>query len=363
MLLEGTIVWSSFAALGSIIIFAGPRLSRYGDAIAEKTGLERSWIGVILLALVTSLPEVATSATAALIDLPDVVFGNVFGSNLFNVLVIAILDFMTNKPTLLERASRKNILISSFGVKMMTMALLPLVLYNIPALGIKPVTLFGVFDISSVILMAMYVIGMRAIFLQENAGEEEVSEKDEPEEKIYEHMSAGKIYFLFVLFALLIIAAGIGMSLLADIISTYEIPIDGGIPIGQSLVGIILLAVVTSLPELMVSIGAVKLGQVDMAVGNVLGSNMFNMLIIGVSDLFYHSGSILSRPTVQGKAAMSGLGSHLLIALAGIIMLNIVNAKLSFLHKSGKRISNTSWALLGIFIFSYIVLFFINFQS
>lgn len=106
-MMEGAIVWSSFAALGSVIVFAGPKLSKYGDAIAEKTGLERSWIGVILLALVTSLPEVATSATAALIDLPDVVFGNVFGSNLFNILIIAILDLSTPKPCLLERASRK----------------------------------------------------------------------------------------------------------------------------------------------------------------------------------------------------------------------------------------------------------------
>jgi cation:H+ antiporter len=362
-MLEGTIVWSSFAALGSIIVFAGPKLSQYGDAIAEKTGLERSWIGVILLALVTSLPEVATSATAALIDLPDVVFGNVFGSNLFNVLVIAILDIMTKKPNLLEQASRKNILISSFGGKMMALALLPLVLYNIPALGIKPITLFGIFDLSSLMLMALYAVGMRAIFMQEHAGKEEIHESKEATAKLYDHMSAAKTYFLFCFFAAIIIAAGIGMSLLADIISTYEIPIDGGIPIGQSLVGIILLAVVTSLPELMVSIGAVKLGQVDMAVGNVLGSNMFNMLIIGVSDFFYHSGSILSRPTVEGKAAMTGLGSHLLIAIAGIIMLNIVNAKLSFLKKSGKRVSLSSWALVAIFVLSYVVLFFINFQS
>lgn len=244
---------------------------------------------------------------------------------------------------------------------MMALAILPLVLYNIPALGIKPLTILGAIDISSLLLILMYTIGMRAIFKQEHATEKE--EEGPAEAKLYEHLSVKKTYFLFIFFALIIIGAGIGMSLLADIIATYEIPIDGGIPIGQSLVGIILLAVVTSLPELMVSIGAVKLGQIDMAVGNVLGSNMFNMLIIGVADFFYPAGSILSRPTVQGSAAMTGLGSHLLIALAGIIMLNVVNAKLSFLSKSGKRVSLTSPALILIFVLSYVILFLINFQS
>jgi cation:H+ antiporter len=365
-MLDSTLVWFSFFALGSVIIVVGPRLSKYGDIIAAKTGMERSWVGVILLALVTSLPEVATSATAALIDLPDVVFGNVYGSNLFNLVIIAVLDILVaGPPPILERASRKNILISGFGIKMMAVSLLPLVLYNIPGLNFEPVKLFGVVDISSLILITVYVFGMRMIFQQENFESSEAIHTPVTEEsKIdYDAISKTKAYATFIVLAIIIVAAGIGMSNLAETISTYEIPIGEGIPIGQSLVGIILLAVVTSLPELMVSIGAVRIGQIDMAIGNVLGSNMFNMLIIGVSDLFYTSGSILNRPTVTGPASIIGLSSHLLVALSGIIMLGLVTARLSFLPKSKKRICVTSWLLIIIFLLTYALLFKINFSQ
>jgi cation:H+ antiporter len=355
-MLDGLLVWSGFAVGGGLIIFAGPKLSRYGDGIAEKTGLERSWIGVILLALVTSLPEVATSITAALIDQPDLVFGNVFGSNLFNIFIIALLDLMYSPPPVLERANRSNLVISGFGIKMMAVALIPYALYNIPGLGIKPLLLFGTVDISTLIIIALYVYGMRIIFLQQSEEEAETGEVKE----LYAHQSQKQIIFLFTFWAVLIIGAGIGMSLLADIIATYEIPIGEGIPIGESLVGIILLAIVTSLPELTVSIGALRLGAVDMAVGNVLGSNMFNMLIIGVADFFYSPGSILTRPNVTDHARVTGLASTLLVGLAGIIMLGIVTSKISFNLKRARRVPLSSIGLILIFVITYALLFYIN---
>lgn len=357
-MLEGTIVWSAFAFFGLVIIITGPRLSRYGDAIAEKTGLESSWIGIILLALVTSLPEVATSSTAAILKLPDVVFGNVFGSNLFNVLIIGILDIASPRPALLERARRNNLLISSFGIKMMAVALLPLVLYNLPGLNIVPVTLFGMVDLSSIIIILFYIIGMRMIFQQESVNDDK---KPSNQELKYASISSRKTFISFSFLAVIIVGSGIFMSILADKISNYEIPVDGGIPIGQSLVGIILLAVVTSLPELMVSYGAVKIGAVDMAVGNVLGSNMFNMLIIGIADFFYSTGSILSRPTVEGAARVTGLSSNLLVGLCGIVMLAVISSKLSFRFKRGNRISFSTPVLFAIFLVCYVILFYLNF--
>jgi cation:H+ antiporter len=322
--------------------------------------MERSWIGVILLALVTSLPEVATSATAALIDLPDIVFGNVFGSNLFNVLIIAILDIISPHPPLLDKASRNNLLPSSFGIKMMALALLPLVLYNIPGLNLSPIKLFDVIDISSLLMILVYILGMRSIFVQEN--EFGTEEPKQVFQKMYGGISRRRVNLMFTFYAVIIIGAGIGMSVLADRISEYEIPLGDGYLIGQSLVGVILLALVTSLPELMVSYGAVRLGAIDMAVGNILGSNMFNMLIIGISDFFYSAGSILNRPTVADSARITGIGSHLLVGLAGIIMLSIVASKLAYRRKSNNRVSRSSYALFALFILTYLLLFYINFS-
>ena len=76
-------VWINFAIALAIIIFAGTRLARYGDAIAEKTGLGRLWIGLILLAAITSVPELATGiSSVALVGDPDLAVGALFGSNI-----------------------------------------------------------------------------------------------------------------------------------------------------------------------------------------------------------------------------------------------------------------------------------------
>lgn len=77
----------------ALILFSGARLSKHGDLIAEKTGLGRTWIGIVLIATVTSLPEMATGVTAsAFHQLPNIAVGDVFGSCMFNILILAILD-------------------------------------------------------------------------------------------------------------------------------------------------------------------------------------------------------------------------------------------------------------------------------
>lgn len=358
-MMEGYIVWSLFALCGAVIVYTGPKLSRYGDVIAEKTGLGRTWIGVLLLALVTSLPEVATSASAAFLELPDIVFGNVFGSNMFNLLIIAILDFLTPRAPLLKGINRNHLMTSGYGMLMMALALLPLLLYNIPGLGLEPLILFGFADITSLLLILVYIVGMFRLFSQEQQDETENTSPDEPLQ--YGDITQAKATGMFFVYGLIIISAGIGMSILADRIATYTVPFLDNAMIGQSLVGVILLAVVTSLPELMVCIGALRIGAVDMAIGNVLGSNMFNMLIIGFSDLFYSQGSILGRGTIAEELKMTGLGSHVVTALAGMIMLGIVSSEIARRNHRKGSFGFSSVLLVIIFIAAYALLFMINF--
>ena len=89
------LLWVEFIACTVAIVFAGARLSRYGDIIAEKTGLGRTWIGVVLLATVTSLPELVTGiSSVTYAGFPDIAVGDVLGSCVFNLLILAILDAM-----------------------------------------------------------------------------------------------------------------------------------------------------------------------------------------------------------------------------------------------------------------------------
>ena len=96
-------VWFEFAICVALITVAGSTLSRYGDAIADKTGLGRTWVGVILLATVTSLPELVTSAVAAAKKEGDISIGNILGSNIFNFLIVGGLTALIKPFTISER--------------------------------------------------------------------------------------------------------------------------------------------------------------------------------------------------------------------------------------------------------------------
>ncbi|KAF0154360.1 MAG: inner membrane protein, partial [Ignavibacteria bacterium] len=88
-------VWLKFAVCTIIIFFSGKRVAKYGDVIAEKTGLGGLWIGVILVAIATSLPEIFTGVGSTLfVNAPDLTIGNLFGANTYNLLNIAALDFL-----------------------------------------------------------------------------------------------------------------------------------------------------------------------------------------------------------------------------------------------------------------------------
>ncbi|MDO8715674.1 MAG: hypothetical protein Q7J73_02535 [Dehalococcoidales bacterium] len=96
-------IWLQFAVCLAIIVVSGSKLAKYGDVIAEKTGLGRVWIGVVLLAAVTSLPELATGITSAtVLAEPDLTMGDLFGSNLINLVIIAILDLVHRRGPVLH---------------------------------------------------------------------------------------------------------------------------------------------------------------------------------------------------------------------------------------------------------------------
>ena len=90
------LLWSQFALVTLVIVFAGYHLSTYGDVIAEKTGMGRTWVGIILMASVTSLPELITGASSVVVfDLPSIAIGNILGACMFNMLVIGLLDALS----------------------------------------------------------------------------------------------------------------------------------------------------------------------------------------------------------------------------------------------------------------------------
>jgi cation:H+ antiporter len=124
---DRSMIWIQFLATALVIVLAGVRLARYGDVLGEKSGLGRSWIGVVLLAATTSLPELFTGFGAtALAALPDIAAGDVLGSCMFNLLILSFMDAIQPEP-LSARAHQGHALSVGFGLVLIGVAGLGLV--------------------------------------------------------------------------------------------------------------------------------------------------------------------------------------------------------------------------------------------
>ena len=109
-----------FLILALVILIAGSRLSFYGDVIADRSGFGRTWVGVILMASVTSVPELATGiSSVTVVGSPDIALGDVLGSCMFNLVILALVDVARRGPPLATRVHHGHIIAAAFGVFML----------------------------------------------------------------------------------------------------------------------------------------------------------------------------------------------------------------------------------------------------
>src|SRR4030066_753423 len=139
------ILWVGLILCTSVIVYSGTKLSKYGDILAEKTGLGRAWTGMVLMASVTSLPELVTGiSSVTFAGVPDIAVGDVLGSCVFNMLIIAILDAVYRIMPISAKAHQGNILSAGFGIILLSMVAASLFLGKyISSMGwIGPYSLF-----------------------------------------------------------------------------------------------------------------------------------------------------------------------------------------------------------------------------
>jgi cation:H+ antiporter len=293
-------IWLQFAATALVIVLAGVRLARYGDVLGEKSGLGRSWIGVVLLATTTSLPELFTGFGAtALAALPDIATGDVLGSCMFNLLILSMMDAIQPEP-LSTRAHQGHAVSIGFGVFLIGIAGLGLVVD-------ARVLTIGWVGIYTPVLIGLYFVAIRVVFAHEQ--HRRARETREVAEGLrYEAITLRSAVIGYTVAAVIVIAAALWLPRLAG-----ELARQTGL--GDAFVGNLFVAVTTSLPEIVVSIAAVRLGAVDLGIGNVLGSNLFNLLILGLDDIFYRGGPLLTG------AAPSHIVSVIAVAMMNALFL------------------------------------------
>lgn len=264
-----------------LVIIVGSQLSQGADVLAEKTGLGRTWVGAILLAGATSLPELATGISAVVVfNAPDLAVGGVLGSCLFNLLILVMIDIFTGPQPLLQQVQISHGLAAGLSCVMLGVAAAGMLLV---AAG-NSLTL-GWVGIPSILLLLIYGVSARLIARFEVRRRAEILEQ-EAETFQYNHIKPSKAYLTFALLAIAIVLLGVWLASLGDQVAM----ITG---LGQSFVGALLLAAATSLPEVVASLAAIRLNALDLAVSNVFGSNLANLAILGIYDLVYLRGNLL----------------------------------------------------------------------
>jgi cation:H+ antiporter len=290
-----------FVAAGVCVWFAGSKLSVLADVISERTGLGHAFVGLLLLATATSLPEVATATTAAAIGNAQLVTGNLLGGILMQTTLLAAMDLLlVRRGVLTFFAPDAKLMIN--GV--MLVALLSLVVAGIAAGG--SLALWGI-SIWTPLIFACYLLilwttysGGEAQWYPRNPPEPDRPKPPRPQDEAqlegddlqqqetaqYRDRTRLQLYGGFALGALVILAAGFILAQVGDAIAVQT-------GIGSTLIGAVLLAVATSLPEISTTSKAVRLGAYSMAISNVFGSNAFNASLLFLGDVVYRPGPIL----------------------------------------------------------------------
>ncbi len=318
------LVWLQFAVCLALVGVAGPFLSRSGDVIADKTGLSGSWVGVILMATVTSLPELTTGISAvAVANAPDIAVGDLFGSCVFNLAILFVLDFTQRGESVYRRVRQGHILSAGFGIVLIGFAGLSLMLHGQGAS-------FAIGHVGGYtpVIFILYALGIRAVFSYERDHREEAAEETAAR---YPHITLRRAVATYAGAAVVIVAVGTALPFVAARLAEV-------MGWQRTFVGTLFVATVTSVPELVVSIAAVRIGAADMAIANLLGSNLFNMMVLGVDDLLFAHGPLLYH--VSPMHAVSAMSA---VIMTGIVIVGIV-------YRSDHRLLRTvGWISLGLF--------------
>lgn len=285
-------IYLSYIVLAILVVFLSVKLSFYVDELDKKTNLSGAFIGGVMLAAVTSLPELFTSLTAILsLNKPELVQGNVLGSNIFNSCVIGILVLGS-----IVGYQRSKISKTHKHTLMYNLIIYVLVFFAM----LKPFELsFGFFNINMMMIPILIVYAFNVMTLKQD-------EQNEHEEDEKTNLSVYQILIRFVLYSVALVSVSILLTNVTDVIAEK-------LQLGTTVAGAIFLGVATSLPELSASISLVRMGNYNASFGNIVGSNLFNFTILCFGDFFYSKGGIFMITQEVMNLLIFGILSSILV--------------------------------------------------
>ncbi len=317
-------IWLKFLAAAGIIIACGTVLAVYADRLSEKLDISGALIGLILLSVVTSLPEFGATVSAVVyVGKPDLAAGNIFGSNTFNILILSIIDFILGATSIYTLSKVSHARSAALAILMTVIAMSAI------ALGDNSV-IAGRVGVEAFILLAVYFGGIYLIFKKEEQSPH--PKKDGLKESVAFEAA------VVAASAVVVVVTSYWLALISD-----EIAVITGW--GESFVGYLFLAVSTSLPELVVSITAIRLKAYDMAIANIFGSCFFNIIIFSVADFLYPS------PVLRNVDP-----ANIKLAFISAVMIGVAMAALAA-GKRGMKTGFVKWALAALYLLGSWVVF------
>ena len=310
--IELVLLWLQLVGAAAIILVASTRLARSADVIAVKTGLGRSFIGVVLLATATSLPELGTGVSAiVIVGTPDLAVGDALGSNLVNLLIIALLDFYWRQGAVLARLTIAPAVVGVLGILVVSVTVIAMFVHTstgrFSEWNVSPFTIV----LGVALAAAMYLV--YRIDRPPNGAEATTDP--------YASTSLARAGAVYAVSASTVIAAAVWLARTGEGI-THAMGWDA------SFVGTQFLAVCTSLPELATSFAALRIGAPELAISNLLGSNLFNVgFVLVVDDVV-----LVGAPLWSAVAPV-----HTVTAAFAILMTSVVLIALTIRRDDRRR--------------------------
>ena len=322
-----------FVLLAGVVVVAGTFLATTADRIAELTGLGRSLTGFFLLAMATSLPELSIDCNAARLGAIDIAVGDLLGSSLFNLLILGTIDFFYRSPTrILSPVSAAHALSASTCILLTSIVLLGIL---VPL----PYELFGM-GIAPWAIVVAYLFSVRLIYFDQR-----YSAATSPKEASSQAEAGGSLARSVAIFAMATVVVFVSGPLLAKVAD--RLAEESGL--GGTFVGTTLVAFTTSLPEIITTLTAVRLGAYELAAGNIFGSNCFNMAVLPVVDLFYTPGALLVD--VQPTHAVTAIAVILITGVAMMSMLYRVEKRYWLIEPDALLIVLLTLGALGLVMY------------
>lgn len=323
---------SGFIICTGVIVIAGSRLSKYGDMMADMMGWGKMFVGMILMASVTSMPELMTGISSiVIVDAPNLAVGDIVGSCAFNILIISMMDlFYDSKKPLTSVAQTGHVISASFGIIMLSMVAFAILMPDI----FGRIAWIGGF---SILFLILYFVAIRTVFLyvKKQPVAVEVARPNK--------LTLKQVVSKYVLNAVFVIIAAIGLPYFGEHLAAAS-------GLSQSFFGTLFIAASTSLPEIVVSIAAIRMGTIDLAIGNIFGSNIFNIGILALDDILYTKGPIFlfTNP------------NHIIPVLSTIVITAIGISGIVFRTVKKWKLALDTGAIVFVYIMMLVLLYYKN---